>query len=208
MEIGGFNQCTSLSNLETGDRGINPSGEKKHGLSVCPERHAGQSGDDFSVDIDELSDFDTQFDIRFMHIHLCVRKSLQNTVAEFLLNFRRGHGICLFRTSRFDFEADRGITVCGTKIREDRLFQDGKILRIGELYHRGDAGNSKDMTERINAFLVVVMFRFHMDVDSAPFSRDGILSAGPFQFHADIFCQGVFKDIAILSFCADFRVLN
>ena len=208
MEIGGFDQRASLCNLKTGDRGINSSGEKKHCLSVCPERHAGQTGDDFSIDIDKLSDFDTQFAVRFMHIHLCVRKSLQNTVPKFLLNFRGGHGICLFRTPRFDFEANGGITVCGTKIRENRVFQDGKIFRIGELYHRGDAGNSEDMTERVNAFFVVILFRFHMDIDSAPFSRDGIFSSRPFQFHADIFCQGVFKDIAILSFCADFRVLN
>ena len=145
MEVGRVNESSSFCNLKAGNRRIDSSGKKEHGFSVCAKRHTEKPRNDFSVNIDELSDFYAKLYIGIMDIHSSIREVLQNAVSKLHFNFRRSHRIGLFRASGLDLKAYGTVTVSGAEVGEYSLFQIGIFCGIGNLHHRGNAGDAENM---------------------------------------------------------------
>ena len=204
MKIYRIDLDTPLRDHPSGHRRINATGQKQHSLAARAYRHATRPRNDLGININLISYFHIQKDVRLVHIHMHLRISLQNGASQFHIDLHGIERVILSGTSGRNLKALMPIRINRANIIHDRLLQLIEPF-IFHIDHRTDPGYSEYFLQMRHSLLIVKL-RDRIHIDTSVRLAHGKFTFAFLQSVLDLLHQRIFKQISVLSLHTDLSI--
>ena len=206
MEIDRVDLHAALGNHITCHRAVNPAGQKQHAFAIGAYRHAARPWDGLGIDIDFPADFNLQHQLWIVDVYLHVREGLQDALAQCGIDFHGRYGVILSGSAGMNLKGQGLGCITSFQIGKHILHQLFKALVFPD-FHWTDAYDSKYTLQSSDYFLLVALPQ-GFNIDAPLFFGNLKGTVNWLQGVFDLMNQGVFKQMAVLAFDADFSIFN
>ena len=148
-----------------------------------------------------------QHHIRLMHIHLHLRKRIQQHASHFPIDRHGIQRIIFSCSSCIHFKGQMLVLINLIHILHQSTAQLIKPF-ILHLHHGTDIRNAEHLLQMFHRLIIIILLRQHIHINPSPGTMNRKLPLAPLQRIPNLPHKSILKNPPVLPFHTDFRIFN